>query len=126
MRIDKLKQYVSLRQDLLDEKSRIESRLDEITAALAAQGGAGTTAKRTRIARRGRRRSFKRAKNEMSLKEAVLRVTKSRPLTKAEILSAVRKTGYKFTAKAPLNSLNTLLYGSKNFKNHGGGKFGPA
>jgi hypothetical protein len=133
MRLDKLKQYVSLRQDLIDEKRQIEARLGEINQALSATGG-GAPPKRgpgrppgpsAAVVRRGPRK-FKRAKNTMSLKEAVLQATKSRPLAKKEILSAVSKSGYKFTAKDPMNSLNTLLYGDKGFKKHGAGKFGPA
>jgi hypothetical protein len=52
-------------------------------------------------------------------------VTKAKPLSKPEILTAVSKSGYVFTAVNPMNSLNTLLYSDKAFKNHGG-KFGPA
>ncbi|MCW5558641.1 MAG: hypothetical protein KIT22_12525, partial [Verrucomicrobiae bacterium] len=67
----------------------------------------------------------KRAKNELSLVDAVLTVTKDKPLPKAEILAAIGKIGYKFTAKDPLNSLNTTLYTSKKLKNFGKGVFGP-
>ena len=61
----------------------------------------------------------------MSLKEAVLTVTKAKPLSKPDILAAVAKLGYQFTAKSPMNSLNTLLYTDKQIKNSDG-KFGPA
>ena len=40
----------------------------------------------------------------MSLAEAVLTATKAKPLSKPEILTAIEKLGYKFTAKSPLNS----------------------
>ncbi|MFO1458724.1 MAG: hypothetical protein U1G08_04895 [Verrucomicrobiota bacterium] len=60
----------------------------------------------------------------MSLAEAVLTVTKAKPLSKPEILTAIGKLGYKFTAKSPLNSLNTFLYSNKGIKNYDG-KFGP-
>jgi hypothetical protein len=142
MRLDKLKQYVSLRQDLTAEKHQIEARLNVINQALATAGsaapaprrGPGRPPKAVAVAaapvaaapkRRGRRK-FKRAKNTMSLKEAVSQATKSRPLAKKDILTAVKKAGYIFTATDPMNSLNTLLYGDKGFKNHGAGKFGPA
>jgi hypothetical protein len=138
MRLDTLKQYVSLRQDLIDEKRQIEARLHEINQALTTTGpaprrGPGRPPKSAAAAapaavvvvRRGRRK-FKRAKNTMSLKDAVSQATKSRPLSKKEILVSVKKAGYKFTATDPMNSLNTLLYGNNGFKNHGAGKFGLA
>jgi hypothetical protein len=52
-------------------------------------------------------------------------VVEAKILSKPEILETIAKTGYKFTAKNPMNSLNTLLYSDKAFKNTGG-KFGPA
>ena len=64
--------------------------------------------------------SKKRAKNEMSLKEAVVRVLGNGALKEEQILAGVTKLGYKFNAGKPINSINTLLYGSKNpkFKNN--------
>ena len=117
MKRDSLKAYVSLRENLLKRKASLETELTQIKAALADAPGAGKAY--VKAAPR------KRAKNEMSLKEAVLAATKSKPQTKREILDAITKNGYTFTAKNPLNSLNTLLYSDKAFKNHGG-KFGPA
>ena len=35
-------------------------------------------------------------------------------------MDAVKKIGYKFTTKDPLNSLNMVIYSSKAFKNLGG------
>ncbi len=67
----------------------------------------------------------KRAKNALSLREVVKAVTKAAPLARQDILKAVLKQGYVFTAKDPLNSLSTLLYSDKSIKNYGG-KFGPA
>ncbi len=112
MKRDPLKQFTALRDSLSKRKAVLEAELASINAALgvayAAAGG-------------GRAR----AQNTMSLKEAVLTATKSKPLTKPEILEAVGKLGYRFTAKDPVNSLNTLLYTDQAIKNHGG-KFGPA
>jgi hypothetical protein len=61
----------------------------------------------------------------LSLREAVRKATSARPLTKAEILNAISKLGYRFTAKDPMNSLNVVLYTKGQFKNDGG-KFSPA
>ena len=137
MKRDPLKAFVSLRDGLLKRKAALESELSQINLALALEPKASVAAaavpaaraaadaapaavKPAKLAGRG-----KRAKNSMSLKEAVLAATKSKPLPKLEILKAIAANGYAFTAKNPMNSLNTLLYSDKAFKNHSG-KFGPA
>jgi len=51
-------------------------------------------------------------------------VTTGKPLGKSEILEAVQKLGYRFAAKNPVNSLNTVLYSGDSFKNQNG-KFSP-
>ena len=61
----------------------------------------------------------------MSLREAVLLVTKDGALNKHDILDRVVKdVGYKFSASSPINSLNQILYNKKLFNNNGG-KFSP-
>ncbi len=156
---DKLKQFVSLREQLLQDRAELEARLVEINKALGAVSGpviAAVAAPVAKVApvepvvkgKPGRkkavvaapapaavkpvkpvkpvkaRRGGKRAKNQMSLRDAVLAVTKARPLTRQEVLAGVQKLGYVFAAKDPLNSLSTLLYTDKGIKNNGG-KFGP-
>jgi len=137
MKRDPLKEFVNLRNALLKRKRDLESELLHINRALefeiasvpsptraakaVAPAAVATPAKAGRRAKVG----GKRARNEVSLKEAVLTATKAKPLTRPEILAAIIKTGYKFSAKNPMNSLNTLLYSDKGFNNHGG-KFGPA
>lgn len=144
MKIDKLKQYVSLREQLLRDKAELEARLAEINKALGAVAPSVTvSAPAAAPAKRGRRPaaavaagtpakaagpkagSRKRARNSVSLRDAVLAATKAKPLSRQEILTAVQAAGYKFAAKDPLNSLSTLLYTDKGIKNYGG-KFGPA
>ena len=113
MKSDALKQYVALRETLLKEKSALEARLEQISRALDLDGGAVE------------RTAGGRVRNPMSLKIAVTRVTKGKALNKQEILAAIKKLGYRFSAKDPINSLNTVLYTGKVFKNQGG-KFSPA
>ncbi len=141
MKNDKLKQFVSLREQLLRDKADLEARLSEINKALGAVTGAAAApvVAAAPAAKRGRKPSApkaatapaakpagrKRAQNSVSLREAVLNATKAKPLSRQEILAAVQSAGYVFTAKDPLNSLSTLLYTDKGIKNHGG-KFGPA
>lgn len=136
MKRDPLKAFVSLRDGLLKRKAALESELSQISRALSLEpkapvvapvaakaAKAAKVAKVAKVAKASGR--GKRAKNSMSLKEAVLAATKSKALPKLEILKAIAANGYAFTAKSPMNSLNTLLYSDKAFKNHGG-KFGPA
>lgn len=133
MKRDPLKQFVALRESLLKRQAQLQEELAGLNAALgvanaavaAAPAAAAATSAPTAGRARGPRRGGKRAKNSISLKEAVMTVTKSKPLTKLEILTAVSKLGYVFTAKSPMNSLNTLLYTDKQIKNSDG-KFGPA
>ena len=67
-----------------------------------------------------------RAQNKLSLREAVRQAIARKPLTKAEILEAIGKLGYKFSTNKPSNSLNSVLYGDKKeFKNLDG-RFGLA
>lgn len=129
MKIDKLKQYVALRDSLLDEKAQLEARLEQINKALGKDSIASVSpvkpvkpAKRVKAPVSAKR---KRAKNPMSLKEAVRKVTSERPMTKKEILSAIQKLGYRFSAADPMNSLNVVLYTKGLFRNDNG-KFSPA
>lgn len=107
---------MALRSALQQEKAKLEARLKEIRIALDGVGGSsgGTNAPRT-----------SRAENTLSLREAVAKVVQAKPLTKPEILRAVDGIGYKFTARDPMMSLNTLLYTPGKFKKHPGGKWGP-
>jgi len=120
---DRLQRYLASLDELRTEKAELESRLEKINQALAGSPAAGRggkgTGPRRRAGRGGRRR------NGLSLRAAVAQVTKSRPLAKGEILEAVRKLGYKFATKDPMNSLNAMLYAPANrFRNHDG-KFSP-
>lgn len=117
MPIDSLKTFARMREKLAADKARIEARLQEINAAL----GFAYAPRPTPVPRATRSR------NSLSLRKAVIQVTTGKPMTKEEILSAVAKLGYRFTAKNPVNSLNVVLYGSKNpkFKNDDG-RFSPA
>merc|ERR1711916_107326 len=110
MRSDSLKQYVNLRQALVKEKAELEERLAQINEVLHSEGpplpGLGLGL---------RSRSVKRIRNKISLREAVRQVTAKKALTKAEILDAIDKLGYKFSSDNPVNSLNAVLYANKQF-----------
>ena len=114
---DKLQQYLSSLKALHAEKARLEARLEQINAALADTPGA---ARGRRTARRGRTR-----RNGLSLREAVVQVTRSRALSKPEILQAIQRIGYKFATKDPMNSLNAMLYAPANRFRNQNGRFAP-
>jgi hypothetical protein len=120
MKTINLKKYVALRESLLKEKSNLEARLAEVNEALGSERS-GTLPRVTAVRARG----GKRARNKVSLKDAVIQVTSGKALSKSDILDAVRKIGYKFATDDPMNSLNTVLYTGKVFKNSDG-KFSPA
>ncbi len=111
MKVDSVKQFFALRASLTEEKARLESRLAEINRALGESSMATPGSRALR------------APNKMSLRKAVIQVTKNKALTKQEILKAIDKIGYKFTARDPMNSLNVALYTPGTFKNNGDGTF---
>lgn len=121
MKTASVKQFVALRAALLQEKSQLEARLKEICAGL--ETTAPVAAAPAALAR-GPKKRGPRAQNALSLHEAVNKVVAAKPLTKPEILKAVEGIGYKFTARNPMMSLNTLVYSPGKFKKHPGGKWG--
>ncbi len=131
MKLDSLKKFVSLRESLQKEKASLEERLAQIDAALgvassvvAAPARSAKSAPRAKAAGKARRVKGGRGGNEMSLRDAVLKATSEKPLTKEEILKAVDKLGYTFNTKNPLASVNVALYSKKQFKQVDG-KFSP-
>jgi hypothetical protein len=118
MKKDVLQEYISLQAALHREREELVGRLRQIDDVLGQQSayGASTT---PRVGRRGK------GINNMSLKDAVLRVTATRAMTKQEVYEAVQKLGYQFGGKDPLNSLGVVLYGKNpRFRNEAG-RFSP-
>jgi hypothetical protein len=115
MKSDALKQYVSLRDSIFGEREQLIARLREIDEALGAMGLRG------RDTYYGPRTPTGRVRNELSLKETVMKVIDGKALTKHEILDAVLRVGYQFSTDDPLNSLGVILYGKNpKFKNEAG------
>jgi hypothetical protein len=114
--LDAVQQFVSLRDSISAERENIIARLREIDAALGSAGLPGAAAYYQP------RTYGPRTHNELSLKEAVLKVLEGgKSLTKHEILDAIVALGYTFTTNDPLNSLGVVLYGkSPKFKNQHG------
>lgn len=107
---DVLKQYMSLRDALVEERTKLKARIANIDKLLGEaikfedsgvqQPQPGTVAEPP-----------KRVRNPISLRDAVVKLLAERPMTKKEILERLRVMGYQFTAKNPMNSLNALMYG---------------
>ena len=118
---DSLKNFATLRHSLETERERISARLQAINAVLGDEplpaSPPAKPAKMKRVAR---------SRNELSLKEAIVKVTTGKPLAKDGIFEAVKKLGYTFTTAKPLNSINVVLYGRKPKFSKEGGKFSPA
>ena len=113
---DSLKDFAVLRHSLETERGRITARLQAINAVLGAEGAAAPAivAKPAKAVR---------TKNELSLKQAIAKVTRGNPLTKDEIYRAVTKLGYHFKTDQPLKSINVTLYGKNPKFRKAGGKF---
>jgi len=103
---DALKQYAELRDSISAERERLLERLREIDAAI------GPSELRGRSSYYGSGPSVPRARNDISLKDTVIKVLSGgKSLTKHEILEAVLATGYQFTTSDPINSLGVVIYG---------------
>ena len=127
MKLDSINRYVALRASLLKEQGALEARLARIQEALSGQALSRQAAapEATAPSEPKPRRRRRRRTNKLSLKKAVLEVTKGKPLAKPEILAGVKKLGYKFTASNPRKYLDVILYAKGQFK-RSGGKFRPA
>ncbi len=115
MKLTDVEKYVAMRASLSKEKASLEARLAAINLALGGSAGIATKLGSKPGSRRGPR-----AKNSMTMKEAMVRALATKALDRKDLLNAVLKLGYKFTAKNALGSISTVLYTDKSFKNTDG------
>src|SRR5439155_8126690 len=120
MKANILNQFIALRASLENEKSEIENRLKQIRDVL--EQPAASVAP---VVARSEVKPVRRIKNPMPLREAVIQVTSQKPLSRSEIVEAVKGVGYRFQTKAPLNSLNMILYSKSSGFRRENGKFIP-
>lgn len=118
MKLNDVDKYLALRESLTKEKAALEARLAAINRALGAPAPAVSAVRAKPGPKPGSRR--KRAKNELSMKEAAVKALTGKPLDRHDVLKGVLALGYKFSAKDPLNSLSSMLYADKSFKNNNG------
>lgn len=115
-----LGRFATMRTNLERERSIIRTRLAELDdvlggpgsnkqpASVATQIAAPARAKLTRRpspAARGSR------SGKMTMRDVITAATERGPIGINDLVPAVKKLGYKFTSKNPVNSLGAYLYG---------------
>ena len=117
---DPVQQFLELRENLQKERAALVERVQQIDEVLASS----TIEARNQLGLKPLKKPRKK-RNEMSLKEAVIKITSQAPRTKDEILSKLDSLGYTFSSATPINSLNATLYSKGQFINNKG-YFSPA
>jgi len=123
MKNDILKQYVSARSALLREKAQLEGRLERLNQALGQALDQASPA--VAVVPKPPTRTVRRVKRGISMKTAVLEVTKGNPMTKPEIMAAIQKLGFRSASEKPMRMLDNLLYGKNPRFKKDNGKFSP-
>lgn len=127
MKLTSIKQFLKLHLQLSQERAKIQKRLKEVEDALGAFDSIAAPIKSVEGKRRGPKPGSKRkVSNEISLKDAVVKVLGKQHLTKEEILAGVLKLGYRFRTKKPLGTITVVLYGKNPKFTRKDGKFGVA
>src|SRR5437870_4945966 len=108
-----IQKFIELKKQFISEREAIRERLAQINIALDGQSDAPVVAVSPKVTPPRAAATANRRHNPLSLKSAILQVTKSKPLTKKEILGAVQKLGYRFATKDPMNSMGVILYGKR-------------
>ena len=90
MKNDSLKKFAALRTSLVNEKRQLEQRLAEINAVLGSETPAAHAPATPRRPSSSRAAKPRRARNAVSLKMLVKKVTAEKPLTKEQIAELVR------------------------------------
>src|SRR5256885_747570 len=125
MRNDITQQFVTLQRQLTSEKKGIEARLRQINEALgeiSANAPAPAPAPAPAVSAAPVWGGGGRPGGGASLRTLVLEALKEGPKTKEEVLATVKKRGFKFTSKDPLNSLGVILYGKNPRFNRADGR----
>ena len=105
------------RTTLLREKTALTRRLKAIDAELGAMG-------KKKSARRPAKKNQKRARNVMTLPEAMLKVmSEDKAMSVPEIASAASKAGYKSTSKTFHTIIYQTLARDKRFKKTDRGQY---
>jgi len=114
------KEYLRLKEELLKERAGLAERIQQINTVLNAQEFYFSRTANVKF----RPRRVESPRNTMTLRDAVIFLTRDKPMTKEEILMELGEVGYEFATSKPINSLNTTLYAKGVFKRENG-KFSP-
>lgn len=120
-----IKKFIKLRQQLESERTQIAVRLKEVEEALGSFQSSRTPTQTTTGKKRGPKPGSKRkVSNELSLKDAIIKVLGKQMMTKEEILAGVQKLGYRFRTSKPIGTITVVLYGKNPKFSRRDGKFG--
>ena len=124
MKIDALKQYAKLHQQLIEEKSQIENRLVEINQVLGPQTTLPSTSGPAQAVAAPKSRRGRPPKGSLSIKEIVTKaLTERGPLSRKELGQAVIDLGYQTKSKNVLGSIGNVLYAKDSPFKSSDGKF---
>jgi hypothetical protein len=131
MKIDALIQYAKLKQQLTEEQTELQTRLNEINQVLGNEVAAASPPTTTptaaaeapapvaQVKRRGRPPGAK-----MSIRVLITKALSERgPLSRRELGQALVELGYKSNAKDPMGSIGNFLYGKRSPFKSKDGKF---
>lgn len=122
MTLGPFKEFLKLKKELLKERAGLVERIKQINSVLDAQEFYLSKSGNPRLRPK---RSLDSPRNSMTLRDAVIMITRKKPMTKDQILMELGKIGYEFATPKPMNSLNATLYSKGTFKREKG-RFSPA
>lgn len=124
--LESLQQATELRQQIdtrMGEIDEMNARLERILSGESAGPAQRVQRGGKANGKDGDKTAGGRTRNEMTLKEAIIRTLGRRTMDINEVLDGVLKLGYKFNSQRPVNSVGAYLYsanGKKFFRNDGG------
>jgi len=127
---DAIKQYLEVRQKLIDTKAELIAKLEAIDQLLSNTGNLDKATGAKPKGKPGRKPGRKpnkvagspsasksstrsrspRQANKLSVREVVSRALSQGSLDRKAIMESIKELGYRFTTSNPLNSLNASLY----------------
>ncbi len=114
MEKDALQEFRDLRRSLLDEKAKIEDRLNQLTEALKNDKIQSPTKYARRLPEF--RDTNKRFRNNVTLREAVRQITFHQPLTREEILTEIQRIDHPLSTRDLAGPLNSILHRDRQIK----------
>jgi hypothetical protein len=116
MKSNPVNQYLSVREQLLNERICIKQRLAQINEVLGGVSVKSTPASAAipRVMSRPALPHVQHPSNTMTIRDALIKAIAKGPLARHELVNAVAATGYVFGSDDPLNSMGLILYGKNS------------